>query len=80
MRKNLCERFYNKSKGKYEPKMNMYCRSVSFGTVDTEEEAIELYKKNKKSYIDTLAKDYYGKGLISEDIYKAFLKFKVNYE
>lgn len=73
------KRFYNKSHGRFEPKMCINGKTVGLGWCDTEEEAIEVYKNEKKKLIDKVAKEYFNKGLISERIYKAFLNYKVVY-
>ena len=79
-RKIGCSRFFNKSKGIFEPKMCVNGRTTSLGKCYSETEAIELYKKEKKKLIDKTAKYYFAKGLISEKVYNSFLNYVVRYE
>lgn len=54
-------------------------KTTSLGKCNSEEEAIEVYKKEKKKLIDKTAKEYFDKGLISEKVFNSFLNYKVNY-
>lgn len=74
------KRFFNKSKGIYEPKVCVNGKTKSLGKCYSEKDAIEVYKKEKKKLIDKTAKDFFDKGLISEKIYNSFLNYIVRYE
>lgn len=79
MRNGRTKRFYNKSKGYFEPKLFHNGKTILLGKTKTEHEAISLYKKGKMELINTVAKEYFDGGIISEKIYNSFLKYKVNY-
>lgn len=79
MRNGNTKRFYNKTKGYYEPKLFHNKKTFFLGKAYSEEEAIGIYKKEKKKLINKTAKEYFDKGFISEKIYNSFLNYKINY-
>lgn len=73
------KRFYNSAKGRYEPKLFHNGKTIYLGKATNEKEAISLYIDGKEKLIRSVAKEYFCKGLISENIYYSFLNYKVNY-
>lgn len=62
---------------KYRAVCSSYGTPKYLGYYDTKESAHIAYKQFKEKYIRELATDSYNKGLISEKVYKAMLKFKI---
>jgi predicted RNase H-like HicB family nuclease len=44
---------------------------------DTPEEAFQAYKQAKEAYIKDVANQYYKDGKITENVYNALMKYKV---
>lgn len=69
----------SKHGNKYCARVNRYKEgNVWIGTYDTPEEAFNAYKKAKEEYIRQQAKTYYNNGNISESVYNALLKYRVD--
>lgn len=73
--------FYPIGVNKHGKKFQSYCnngeKQVFLGTFDTPEEAFEAYKIYKENLIVSIAKEYFEKDLISFDVYKALLLYKI---
>jgi hypothetical protein len=49
------------------------------GTFDSEHEAFEVFKENKKKKILEAAKKYFEKGMITSKLYEAMLNYKIEF-
>ena len=63
------------SSGKFRACMKKYNKNVHLGTFDTELQAHNKYKEEKRKHIVNIADDYHNKNLISTNIYKALLVY-----
>lgn len=71
--------FFNERSGSY----SAYCcdgkgKSINLGTVRDEKAAHLLYKEYKESLAKRLADEYFGKGMITEDVRDALYAFTVD--
>lgn len=52
-------------------------KHYNIGTYTTIEEAFNAYKESKEKYIQLQAQSYFGRGLITERVYNALIKYEV---
>jgi len=64
--------------GKYIAHMRKNKKQIHLGTFNTTKEAFNAYKESKELYIKQLANDFYLKGKITLDVYKALLNYSIN--
>ena len=64
-------------RGKYDARLSLYGKDTIIGYYDTLEEAFNIYKKEKESYIKQVATEYYSNGKINERVYQALMKYEV---
>lgn len=53
-------------------------KTVYLGYYKTPKEAFAVYKKSKETYIKELANEYKEKGLISDIVYNALMRYEVS--
>lgn len=63
---------------KFLSRITINKKNVSLGLYDTPEEAFHIYKKEKENHIFKVAKEYFEKGLICEEVYKALINYKID--
>lgn len=66
--------------GKYRARLRMYGKDVTLGRYDSIEEAFNVYKIHKESYIKEVATKYYNHGKITKRVYDALIKYEVSIE
>lgn len=66
--------------GKYRARLRMYGKDVTLGRYDSIEEAFNVYKIHKESYIKEVATKYYEHGEITKRVYDALIKYEVSIE
>ena len=64
-------------KGRYESAISIYGVQRYIGVFDTPEDAFAAYKKAKEEYIKEVAQDYFAKGLITERVRDALMRYEV---
>lgn len=67
----------DKNAKKIRAQININRKVKYLGIFNTIEEAFNVYKIAKEDYISEIAEEYYGKSLISENVYHAMLNYKV---
>ena len=55
------------------------CNGKYMGTFDSEREAFEVFKENKKKKILEAAKKYFEKGMITSKVYEAMINYKIEF-
>lgn len=65
-------------KGKYRARINKYGKLHDIGFYATPQEAFCAYKKEKESYIKSIAEKYFKEGKISQNVYIALLNYNIN--
>lgn len=68
----VCEHY-----DKFQAQMQTLNGHVFIGTFGTEDEAFYAYKNAKESYIKGVARDYYSRGAITENIYNALMNWNI---
>jgi hypothetical protein len=63
--------------GKYEASVSKGNGQVFLGTFNTELEAFNAYKREKESYIKSVALKYFQEGKITEMVYNALINYQV---
>ena len=81
-RREKCRGKYKIGVRKYYNKFEARCQNntgeaIYLGTFSTENEAFEAYKIYKLKVIKDVAEEHFTKGLITEKVYKALLKYKI---
>jgi hypothetical protein len=66
---------FNKSKQRFEANVGIHGRQIYLGTFNTIEEAFQVYKTAKESYIKEVAEIWKNK--ITEDTYNAMINHKI---
>lgn len=66
-----------KSGKRFWSRISIDKKLISLGSYDTPEEAFYVYKKAKEQHICDVAKEYFEKNLISKEVYKALLNYKI---
>lgn len=62
---------------KFQAQMQTLDGHVFIGTFETEDEAFYAYKNAKESYIKEVARDYYSRGAITENVYNALMNWNI---
>ena len=63
--------------GKYFAHVNIAGKQKHIGIFNSPEEAFSAYKKAKEEYIKEVAQDYFAKGLITERVRDALMRYEV---
>lgn len=63
--------------GRYEASISIKNKKTHCSFHDTPEEAFQAYKTAKEAYIKEVAQEYYDRGEITEKVYDALMKYKV---
>lgn len=66
---------YDKERNKYKAFISYKCKTIMLGRFTTEEQAFEVYKKEKEKYIKDVLNEY--KDSIPKNVYDALSNYKI---
>lgn len=66
-----------KKRNKFYSVLHIDKKQKNLGYFNSPEDAFNAYKIEKEKYIQKVATEYYSKGLITENVYNALMKYKV---
>lgn len=65
-------------KSAYRASLQMFGKTKNFGYFKDPMSAFQEYKKRKEQYIKELAEDYFNKSKITQKVYEAMMRYKVD--